>query len=44
MSLTQPDVSKQSLPAQTRAILTDSHFWVPAGVLIAGIILLVVLH
>jgi hypothetical protein len=27
-----------------RAILTDSHFWVPFGVLVAGITLLAVLH
>jgi hypothetical protein len=30
--------------AKTKAILTDSHFWVPCGVLIAGIVLLIVLH
>jgi hypothetical protein len=29
---------------QAKAILTDSHFLVPLFVLIAGIILLVVLH
>jgi len=29
---------------KARAILTDSHFLVPFGVLVAGIILLVVLH
>ena len=29
---------------QTRAILTDSHFLVPLFVLVAGIVLLVVLH
>ncbi len=28
----------------SKAILTDSHFLVPFGVLIAGILLLVVLH
>jgi hypothetical protein len=28
----------------TKAILTDSHFLVPFGVLVAGIVLLVVLH
>jgi hypothetical protein len=28
----------------TRAVLTDSHFLVPFCVLIAGIVLLVVLH
>jgi len=27
-----------------RAVLTDSHFWVPALVLAAGIVLLVLLH
>jgi hypothetical protein len=29
---------------KTKAVLTDSHFLVPFGVLVAGIILLVVLH
>ena len=29
---------------KARAILTDVQFWVPAAVLIAGIVLLVVLH
>lgn len=29
---------------QTRAILTDSHFLVPLFVLVAGILLLVVVH
>lgn len=29
---------------KTRAVLTDSHFLVPFGVLVAGIVLLVVLH
>jgi hypothetical protein len=33
-----------SLTRTTRAILTDSHFLVPFFVLLAGIILLVVLH
>jgi hypothetical protein len=28
----------------SKAILTDSHFLVPFGVLVAGIVLLVVLH
>jgi hypothetical protein len=28
----------------TKAILTDSHFLVPFAVLIAGIVLLIVLH
>jgi hypothetical protein len=27
-----------------RAVLTDSHFWVPVLVLASGIVLLVVLH
>lgn len=27
-----------------KAILTDVQFWVPAGVLVAGILLLVFLH
>jgi hypothetical protein len=27
-----------------RAILTDVQFWVPAGVLAAGILLLILLH
>ncbi len=27
-----------------KAILTDVQFWVPAGVLLAGILLLIVLH
>lgn len=27
-----------------KAILTDVQFWVPAGVLVLGILLLVVLH
>jgi hypothetical protein len=31
-------------PETVRAILTDIHFWVPAGVLAAGILLLVWLH
>ena len=29
---------------KTKAVLTDVHFWVPAAVLVAGIVLLVVLH
>lgn len=28
----------------TRAVLTDVQFWIPAAVLIGGIVLLVVLH
>ena len=27
-----------------RAILTDVQFWVPAGVLAAGVLLLILLH
>jgi len=27
-----------------KAILTDIQFWIPAGVLLCGIVLLVVLH
>jgi hypothetical protein len=27
-----------------KAILTDSHFWIPFGVLVVGIALLVFLH
>lgn len=27
-----------------KAILTDVQFWVPAGVLLGGILLLIVLH
>ena len=27
-----------------KAILTDVQFWVPAGVLVAGLLLLVILH
>lgn len=29
---------------KTKAVLTDVQFWIPAAVLIAGIVLLVVLH
>ncbi len=41
--------SKRSRTAMTgaqtlRAILTDVQFWVPALVLVAGVILLVLLH
>ena len=28
----------------SRAVLTDSHFWVPFLVLVAGIVLLALLH
>jgi len=31
-------------PETVRAILTDIQFWVPAGVLAAGVLLLVWLH
>ena len=27
-----------------KAVLTDSHFWIPAMVLLGGVVLLVVLH
>ncbi|MFH1618437.1 MAG: translocated intimin receptor Tir [bacterium] len=27
-----------------KTIFTDSHFWLPAGVLVVGILLLVYLH
>jgi hypothetical protein len=33
-----------SLTRGLRAVVTDSHFWVPFLVLLAGIALLVVLH
>ena len=29
---------------KTKAVLTDVQFWVPAAVLLGGIVLLVVLH
>ena len=28
----------------TKAVLTDSHFWIPLAVLAGGVALLVVLH
>ncbi len=28
----------------TKAVLTDSHFWIPVVVLLGGVVLLVVLH
>jgi hypothetical protein len=31
-------------PPLARAILTDIHFWVPALVLAAGILLLILIH
>lgn len=36
--------SNASTTASARAVLTDSHFWVPFLVLVAGIALLAVLH
>ena len=36
--------AKLSGAETTRAVLTDVHFWIPAAVLLAGIVLLVVLH
>lgn len=35
---------KMTTSETTRAILTDVQFWIPAAVLIGGIVLLVVLH
>lgn len=35
---------KMTASETTRAILTDVQFWIPAAVLIGGIVLLVVLH
>jgi hypothetical protein len=32
---------RRSWRATTKAILTDSHFWVPVVVLVAGLVLLV---
>lgn len=32
------------LVKETKAVLTDSHFLVPFGVLVVGIVLLVVMH
>jgi hypothetical protein len=37
-------MATKSNPELLRAVLTDTHFWVPAVVLVFGIILLVVLH
>jgi hypothetical protein len=37
-------MSRISGPKTVQAILTDVHFWVPAGVLAAGIALLAWLH
>ena len=30
--------------AMVKAVLTDSHFWIPVVVLLGGVVLLVVLH
>jgi hypothetical protein len=38
--MTKPGVTKPSTRSLTRAILTDLHFWLPAGVLAAGLGLL----
>ena len=27
-----------------KAVLTDSHFWIPFAVLLGGVVLLVILH
>jgi len=37
-------LEEAELASDLRAVLTDSHFWVPALVLAAGILLLVLLH
>jgi len=37
-------MDRLSGPRTIKAILTDVQFWVPAGVLAAGILLLVFLH
>ncbi|HEY5213620.1 MAG TPA: translocated intimin receptor Tir [Acidobacteriaceae bacterium] len=37
-------MNRKSGSQTVKAILTDVQFWVPAGVLIAGILLLVFLH
>jgi hypothetical protein len=37
-------MNRLSGPQTIRAILTDVQFWVPAGVLAAGILLLIWLH
>jgi hypothetical protein len=31
-------------PSHTRAVLTDSHFLIPAAVFLAGITLLILMH
>jgi hypothetical protein len=35
---------KMSGPETVKAILTDVQFWIPAVVLLGGVILLVILH
>jgi hypothetical protein len=42
--LLSTEVLSMEFAKQTKAILTDSHFLVPLFVLVAGIVLLVVLH
>jgi hypothetical protein len=37
-------MDRRSGPQTVKAILTDVQFWVPAGVLMAGILLLIFLH
>jgi len=37
-------MDQRSRPQTVKAILTDVQFWVPAGVLMAGILLLIFLH
>ncbi|WP_220464904.1 translocated intimin receptor Tir [Granulicella sp. 5B5] len=37
-------MAQQNRPQTIKAILTDIQFWVPALVLIAGIVLLILLH
>jgi hypothetical protein len=37
-------MDRRSKSQTVRAILTDVQFWVPAGVLLGGILLLVLLH
>ena len=37
-------MATKSNPELLKAVLTDTHFWVPTVVLALGIVLLVVLH
>lgn len=37
-------MTQMSAPQTIKAILTDVQFWVPATVLVLGLLLLVVLH